>query len=127
MPVRVWGFLAEGVLHIEILPPGETWNKEVFSTFVDDYFEDWVGTCDKLVADYEGFLRSQEALEAYERVGVSLVEDYPPVSQDFNAIENAWKLLRDRLNDTLPKNMVFNHLFRDRYILLHPHASLSSS
>lgn len=107
MPVRIWGVLAEGVLHITILPPGETWNKEVFSTVVDECFEEWVGTCDKLVADYESFLRSPEALEAYERVGVSLVEDYPPVSQDFNAIENAWKLLRDRLNDTLPKNMAF--------------------
>ena len=94
---------------------------------MDDYFEEWVGTCDKLVADFEGFLRSPEALEAYERVGVSLVDDYPAVSQDFNAIENAWKLLRDRLNDTLPKNLVFNHLFRDRYILPHPHASLSPS
>ena len=50
-----------------------------------------MGTCTKLVADYEGFLRSEEALEAYERVGISLVEDYPSVSQDFNAIENAFR------------------------------------
>ena len=26
----------------------------------------------------------------------------PPVSQDFNAIENAWALLKDRLQVTLP-------------------------
>ncbi len=33
---------------------------------------------------------------------MSLVEGYPKCSQDLNAIENAWKLLRDRLYDTLP-------------------------
>ena len=32
-----------------------------------------------------------------------LVPGYPRVSQDFNAIENVWKLLRDRLFETLPK------------------------
>ena len=99
--MRIWGVLAEGKLHISILPPGETWHAEVFSTLVDDCFEDWMGTCTKLIADYEGFLRSQEALEAYDRIGVSLVDDYPPVSQDFNAIENCWKLLCDRLNGTI--------------------------
>ena len=31
-----------------------------------------------------------------------LVPGYPRVSQDFNAIENVWKLLRDRLFETLP-------------------------
>ena len=65
-------------------------------------------TCDKLIADYEKFLRSPEALQAYERVGISLVDDYPIVSQDFNPIENAWKLLRDRLNDTMPKELALS-------------------
>ena len=43
---------------------------------------------------------------ALEQLGVALVEDYPRVSQDFfNAIENAWKLLRERLSDTLPMGL----------------------
>ena len=44
-PVRVWGVLADGILHVEILPPGETWNAEVYSDLVDTHFEKWVGTC----------------------------------------------------------------------------------
>ena len=39
------------------------------------------------------------------KIGVQLVEHYPKCSQDLNAIENAWKLLKDRLNETLPVGM----------------------
>ena len=107
IPVRLWGVLADGVLHVTILPQGWTFDAEIFSDIVDEHFEEWVGTCDKLVADYEGFLRSPEALQAYERIGISLVDDYPKVSQDFNPIENAWKILHDRLNITRPSEMAF--------------------
>ena len=31
--------------------------------------------------------------------------DYPRSSQDFNAIENAWDLLRRRLDTTLPRTL----------------------
>ena len=37
-----------------------------------------------------------------EGVGLEVVPEYPRVSQDFNAIENAWNLLRQRLDQTLP-------------------------
>ena len=36
---------------------------------------------------------------------MELVADYPRCSQDFNAIENIWKLLRERLYATLPEGM----------------------
>ena len=51
--------------------------------------------CDFLVCDYEGCLRTPEALHALNRCGLKLVDEYPKVSQDFNAIENAWKILRE--------------------------------
>ena len=104
-PVRVWGMLAEGKLNIEVLDKGEVMNNELYSTLVDDKFPDWLGSCRYLVQDFEPCLRSEIALEAFARVGVELVEGYPRSSQDFNAIENAWALLRQRLDETLPKGV----------------------
>ena len=37
-PVRIWGMLACGRLHIEILDEGETWNQENYEELVDDNF-----------------------------------------------------------------------------------------
>ena len=37
--------------------------------------------------------------------GLKLVKEYPPVSQDFNAIESAWALLKNGLQPTLPRGM----------------------
>ena len=55
------------------------------------------------MCDYEGCIRSQPALDALEKIGLTLVDPYPKCSQDFNAIENAWKILKDRLAETLPR------------------------
>ena len=35
-------------------------------------------------------------------LGIQVLADYPPCSQDLNAIENAWALLRDRLHASRP-------------------------
>jgi hypothetical protein len=102
-PIRVWGMLANGKLRIEILDEGDVMNKELYSDLVDEKFPEWLDGCEHLVQDFEPCLRSQEALEAFQRVGVELVPDYPRSSQDFNAIENAWDLLRRRLDTTLPR------------------------
>ena len=102
-PVRVWGMLANGKLHIDVLDEGEVMNNDLYSTLVDEKFPDWLGGCEYLVQDFEACLRSDHALEAFQRVGVELVPDYPRSSQDFNAIENAWDLLRRRLDTTLPR------------------------
>ena len=50
-------------------------------------------------------LRCDGPMAALGRLGVDLVEGYPRCSQDFNAIENCWKLLRERLFVTLPKGI----------------------
>ena len=46
-----------------------------------------------------------EPVSAMEEIGVELVKEVPKCSQDLNAIENAWKLLRERLYETLPHEL----------------------
>ena len=41
---------------------------------------------------------------------------YPKVSQDFNAIENAWKILRERLDETMPQELERRDAFITRMI-----------
>ena len=102
IPVKVWGMLACGGLHIHILEEGESMNKDLYTELVEDKFEDWSGNCEHLVCDYEKCLRSAEALHALTKTNLKLVEGFPKVSQDFNAIENAWAILKERLDETMP-------------------------
>ena len=101
-PVRVWGMLSEGHLYIHVLEAGEVMNEMVYTELIEDHFERWLGSSRYLVQDFERCLRTDGPLLALEQVGVTLVEGYPRVSQDFNAIENVWKTLRERLSATLP-------------------------
>jgi hypothetical protein len=104
--VRVWGLLSEGHLYLHVVEAGEVMNEEVYTELVEDHFSKWLGSSRYLVQDFERCLRTGGPLLALEQLGVALVEDYPRVSQDFfNAIENAWKLLRERLSDTLPMGL----------------------
>ena len=88
-----------------MLPKGERVNRWWYAYIVRRYFPGWLNGCNKIVQDYEACLRCDEPLEEFKKLRVSLVEDYPRCSQDLNAIENAWKLLRDRLAETLPSEM----------------------
>jgi hypothetical protein len=102
IPLRVWGMLASGRLHIHILEEGDTMNKDLYTELIEDKFEGWCGNCEYLVCDYERCLRSAEALHALTKTSLKLLEGYPKVSQDFNAIENAWAILKERLDQTMP-------------------------
>ena len=53
IPVTVWGMLASGVLHIEVLAGGESMDKYTYSELIEEKFEDWSGHCEYLVCDYE--------------------------------------------------------------------------
>ena len=105
IPVRIWGLLADGKLFVHVLPEGQAMNRTTYAWLVEKKFPDWLGNCEYLVQDFERCLRCPEPLAAMKSIGVQLVEEYPRTSQDFNAIENIWKLLRDRLAETLPSAM----------------------
>lgn len=104
-PVRVWGLFANGLIHIWVLEPGDVMNMEIFSELVQDEWPELLGECDLIVADFERCLRSEPALEAMKEIGVKMVPDYPVSSQDLNAIENIWGILRARLNETMPSEI----------------------
>ena len=65
----------------------------------------WLHGCNLLVQDYERCPRCPEPLQEVAHLRVRLVHDYPKCSQDLNATENAWALLRGRLNYTRPNGM----------------------
>lgn len=109
--VKVWGLLAGGKLHITVLDYGENMDRWLYTELIEDWFPDRMGPCRFLVQDYETCLRCEEALEAFAKFGIELVENYPPVSQDFNAIENCWQYLRQRLDDTLPLGVEGRDMF----------------
>ena len=100
--VRVWGMLALGRLHIYILDEKDNMNQEIYSQLIQDRFEDWMGNCTHLVCDYEHCLRTSTSVKLLKKVGLELVPKYPRCSQDFNAIENVWALLKVRLDATMP-------------------------
>ena len=110
-PVRIWGLLAEGALHVHVLPQHVVMDRFEYAEVIEDRFPDWLGSCSYLVQDFETCLRCDEPLEAMRMIGVQLVEEYPRVSQDFNAIENVWALLRERLDDTLPPGIESREAF----------------
>ena len=86
-PVKVWGLLAEGVLHVYVLPAGQAMNRWWFAWLVEHRLVHWAGDCKHIVQDYERCLRCEEPLEAMAKVGLKLVEEFPRCSQDLNAIE----------------------------------------
>ena len=97
--------LAEGQLHTRVLPAGENMNRWTYAWMIEHDFPRWKGKCKLLVQDFEGCLHCPEPLAAMEKVGLSLIEKYPTSSQDFNAIENCWHLLRERLYETMPTEL----------------------
>ena len=112
--VRVWGMLALGRLHIYILDEKEHMNQEIYSQVIEDHFYDWMGNCTHLVCDYEHCLRTATSIKLLKKAGLELVPKYPRCSQDFNAIENVWGLLKVRLEQTMPINMESREQFITR-------------
>ena len=44
-------------------------------------------------------------MHALTKANLKLVEGYPVASQDFNAIENVWDILKKRLDETMPVHL----------------------
>lgn len=115
IPVRVWGMLACGIISIHVLDEGEAMDRTLYTELIEDKFDDWCGNCEYLVCDFEACLRTEEALHALGRINLKLVDDYPPVSQDFNAIENVWAISRERLDQTVPVEVEDRDSFIKRF------------
>lgn len=114
VPVRIWGLLAKGQLHVTILPEKVAMNRWWYAWIIKRYFPLWLNGCDKVVQDYERCLRCEEPLKELAKLGAEVVDDYPRCSQDLNAIENAWSVLRQRLDETLPTQMESRDEFTTR-------------
>ena len=114
--VRIWGLLANGLLKVWILPKGQVMNSEIYCELVedDDGFEEWLGSCSRLVCDFERALRTADARDSLKRVGLEILEQHAKCSQDLNPIENIWRLLRERLYETLPKKLETREHFEAR-------------
>ena len=105
IPVKIWGMLACGVLHIHILDEGENMDTMTYVELIEDKFDKWRGNCEHLVCDFESCLRGEQAVRALTKANLTLVEGYPQRSQDFNAIENVWDILKRRLDETMPVHL----------------------
>lgn len=111
-PVRVWGLLANGKLHVTILPANECMNRWWYEWIVRERFPKWIkdsfGVQKRgvnLVQDHEKCLWAGEPRMAMGSIRINLLENYPKCSQDLNPIEEAWRELRQRLYDTQPTDM----------------------
>ena len=104
-PVRVWGLLVKGKLNITVLAEEHCMNRWRYAWIIKHRFPDWLDGCDKIVQDYEKCLRCAEPLAEMAALDISVLEEHPKYGQDLNAIENAWKLLRDRLYITMPTHL----------------------
>ena len=109
-PVRIWGLLLAGILFIHILPEGVAMNAQVYASLIEAKFGGWLkkafGRKAKhgafLVQDHEKALWKAAPKKAMKEQSMTLLEDYPKYSQDFNAIETAWREVRVRLDATAP-------------------------
>lgn len=113
-PVKVWGVLAEGELSVYILPQGQAMNRWWYSWLVEARFPQWLGQCDRLICDFEGCIRTDEALASLKKISVQLVDGYPRVSQDLNHIETVWAWLKHRMTTTLPPDKESREAFIQR-------------
>ena len=82
----------------------------IYASIIRRYFPQWLHDCDLIVQDHERCLHCEEPKEAFAEIDCELV-DFPKCSQDLNAIENAWHILRERLDETLPSAMVTREAF----------------
>ena len=120
LPVKIWGFFANGWLEYYLLPKqitegGKTstchMNGGVYNQLVTQRFAIWRRAClgdakpVHLVQDHEKCLWQERNLTALRHVGCRVVADFPRSSPDLNAIEGWWQVLRVRLEETEPEGL----------------------
>ena len=114
LPVKIWGFFANGRLECWVLPADGArstthMNGARYQALVAKKFGEWRRACFgddapvHLVQDHERCLWVQESLAALRSAGCCVLHNYPEHSPDLNAIEGQWHVLRQRLLDTEPE------------------------
>ena len=118
LPVKFWGFLANGRLEYYVLPADPDPKKKTthmnsirYQQLVESQFAQWRRNCfgdDKpcrLIQDHEKCLWANTSVDALKKAGCPPVAKFPKCSPDLNAIENIWAMLRTRLVDTEPVHL----------------------
>ena len=96
---------------VHILPGGVRMNREVYAKLVRQKFGEWLREAFGedhgafLVQDHEKCLWTPQPRAEMNRIGLTLLENFPKCSQDLNPIECVWKVLRDRLSETVPSHL----------------------
>ena len=112
LPVKIWGFLANGRLEYFVLPadgPKKTthMNGQRYNDLVQSKFAAWRRECFHdgktvyLIQDHERCLWQERNLKALRAAGF-VVEEFPKSSPDLNAIEGIWGRLRQVLTEREP-------------------------
>ena len=118
LPVKIWGFFADGRLEYYLLPPDPNNGKKttnmtgaLYNTVIKTRFAKWRKACFPrghrvhLVQDYERCLWRPDNLDALREAGCDVVKQHTKYSPDLNAIEMQWSHLRERLESTAPAHL----------------------
>ena len=127
LPVKLWGFLANGKLFYWVLPVDPDpekktthMNGERYQHLVNTKFPVWrqeaFGDDEPchIVQDHERCLWTKASLDALKKAKCPVIVQFPKSSPDLNVIENTWKLLRQRLAETEPTHLEKRPDFLDR-------------
>ena len=112
LPVKIWGFFANGILQYYVLPKDgartTNMNGDRYEWLIGKHFSAWRRTCFEddlpvhVVQDHERCLWQDRNVRALRAAGCLLVTQHTKYSPDLNAIEGQWHILRARLDITAP-------------------------
>ena len=117
LPVKIWGFLANGTLKYHLLPASrkdkrKTTNMNIksFCSLVRSKFGKWrqqllrTRRC-AIIQDHERCLWNAASIASLRKAGCDVIQSFPKASPDLNPIENVWKQLREELERTSPPEL----------------------
>ena len=93
---------------------------DLYEWLVTSKFATWRRKCfgdDRpvhMALDFERCLREDRNIEAMRDAKCPVVEAYPKCSPDFNAIENVWHRIRQRMEEYAPEEMETRAQFLQR-------------
>lgn len=116
LPVKIWGFLANGQLKYYVLPTDPErasttthMNGDRYQKLIQSRFAKWRQECFAddhpvwLIQDHERCLWQERNIQQLKKEGCKVVKAFPKHSPDLNAIEGRWHTIRQKLLDTEPQ------------------------